>query len=125
MTDKWCTLCKNNKFCAYIHPYIGFYCPGMESVIDNKSSRKEPLVADLYDGEPLTEDYKDVLNRLSSGKHFTKTHNYHNILQMPIVTLDDIRIKAISAMLFFELPATKIIKLLRLTKSNFYRIVKK
>lgn len=61
MTDRWCTKCRNASWCKYIHPYQGFYCPGMEMVIDNKSPLREPLASDL-----IGEGYEGFVNKTFS-----------------------------------------------------------
>lgn len=128
MTDlsKCCVQCKNQRFCAYLVPiYTGFYCPGMEAIIDNRKPRREPLVSDLYEGEIATEDYKDVLNRMAESKTATNEYNEHKIRNMPMKDVEDIKRKAIACMTYFGIEPKWIMQILSISRATFYKIVKK
>lgn len=124
--DKWCGSCRNAKWCKYIHPYIGHYCPGMEMVIDNKSPRKEPLASDLigegYEGF-TNKDYKDVLGEVRESKDEEHRRRHEQIMDMPDNTTLELRMKMIAAALFFNIPHAKVIKVLHLAERTFYRLV--
>ncbi len=121
-----CTTCLNAKWCGYIHPYRGFYCPGMEQVIDNHKPLKEPLTSDLMDeghDEFLSRDYKDVLNETRRGKEDEHTRRHDQIVAMPYGSAKELKLKAIAALLFFGIPHAKIMRVLGLAERTFYWLV--
>lgn len=128
MSDKWCVECLNAKWCKYIHPYKGFYCPGFESLIDNKTPRKEPLAADLigegYDGF-VNRDYKDVMGEVRESKEQEHGRRHEQIMEMPDDKLVDLKRKCIAAMLFFGVGVDKIAHLLRVDSATVYRVANK
>jgi len=125
MSDKWCGECKNAKWCKYINPYQGFYCPGMEMMIDNKTPRKEPLAADLigegYDGF-VGKDYKEVLGSIRESKEDEHKRRHEQIMDMPDDTASDLTLKAIAALAFFYITPAKIQRVLKIAKTTFYRM---
>lgn len=123
--SKSCTQCKNQHHCAYLHPYIGFYCPGMELIIDNSPARKEPLVSDIYQEEVLAEDYKNALNRYARDWEIRRDKNYRKIADMPDKDISDLRLKAVAAMTFFKIDPKWIMLLLHISRGTFYRMIKK
>ena len=123
-----CTSCKNAKWCLYIHPYIGFYCPGMEKIINNSPRLKEPLAADLiaenYDGF-ISKDYKEVLNEIGENREQERRRRETEILELPYFTVTELRIKAVAALLYFNIPAMSIMNVLKIARRTFYRMIQK
>ena len=123
--DKWCGECLNAKWCKYINPYIGFYCPGYEEVIDNKRPLKEPLAADLiaegYEGF-IGKDYKEVINEVADAKTVERGKRRVDILGMPEERFSDLTRKAVAAMAYFKICPENICRALRIARSTFYRM---
>lgn len=119
-----CTTCLNAKWCGYIHPYRGFYCPGMEQSIDNKAPRKEELLTDVISGEDIEgRDYKDVLNEMRQGKDDEHERRHDEIMGMPDKTTSEIRIKTVAALLFFGVQSSKIMRVLRIPERSLRRLI--
>jgi hypothetical protein len=96
----------------------------MEQSIDNKAPRKEELLTDVISGEDIEgRDYKDVLNEMRQGKDDEHARRHDEIMGMPDKTTSEIRIKAIAALLFFNIQSSKITRVLRIPTSSFYKLV--
>jgi hypothetical protein len=122
---RWCGQCKNAKWCLYIHPYQGFYCPRPEEVINHKTHRKEPLASDLigegYDGF-VNRSYLDVLNEMGETRAAEHKRRHDQIMGMPDEGHDNLIRKAIAALAFFGVSAVDTISILRIAKTTFYRL---
>lgn len=113
-----CRSCKNYpRRCAYITPFTGVWCPGLERMANNnKAATEEPI--NLHDGNPYAGlDYKDVLNEFAGTKRAIRAQWHDKIKEMPVS-----KKKIITAMLYFGVKASEVIKVLKIPKSTFYRI---
>lgn len=134
MTDplRGCTNCKNARWCRYIHPYQGFYCPRLESIVDNHKPRKEPLASDLigdgYEGF-ANRDYKDVLGDLwqdvEKGKKGFRAALKRRIDKMPMRKTTQIDLKIVACLLWFGFPPSIVMRVLRIGKTKFYGMLKR
>lgn len=132
MTDlsRCCVKCKNQRNCAYLVPfYTGFYCPGMEAIINNNKDLREPLLSDL--NEDLTvdninaRDYKQVLSEMRDLLTTEKVKKFTQIRNMPVGNRKETIKKGIACLLWFEIKPTQIAQILNISVQWFYRIVKK
>ena len=127
--SRCCVKCKNQRYCVYLHPYVGFYCPGMEIVVDNQIESKEPLLSDI--SETLTvenidmRDYKQVLSEMRDLLTTEKIKKFTQIRNMPSGNRKETIKKGIACLLWFEVKPAQIAQILNISVQWFYRIVKK
>jgi hypothetical protein len=124
---KWCTQCRNQANCYYWHPYIGHYCPGVETKISNNKESKEPLLSDLSSTINVdnvnARDYKDVLAEVRDQQCTEKVKAFLRILRMDTSSKREMTRKAIAAMLFFNISPVWIMRILKRRKTVFYGYV--
>jgi hypothetical protein len=127
LSKKNCSICLNAKRCAYINPYVGHYCIGLEMIINNKSPLKEPLANDLigegYEGF-TNKSYLDVLNDGADQKERIHDMSVDAIREMATGTVRQDLKKAILSLLWFGVPKVTIRRLLRIGRTLFADIVK-
>jgi hypothetical protein len=127
LSKKNCQVCQNATWCKYIHPYVGFYCPGMEALVDNQKHRKEPLASDLigegYEGF-TNRDYLDALNEGVALKVEIHDMSVEDIREMACGSDRQAISKAIMSLMWFGIPKRRILRLLGIGRTFFYEIIK-
>ena len=134
MTTYWhnlCPRCRNRALCIYLKRNkvlkLNEFCPALTAYLDNDTPSKEPLASDLI-GEGYNDfvnrDYKAVLCDGKDSKDEVYACSLDDIKDMPCGSDMQIITKAIMAMMWFGLPKKKIMHLLRIGRTFFYKAVK-
>lgn len=103
-------------------------CIYQDVAANGMMASKEPLAADLisenYDSL-VNRDYKEVLNEIGENREREHKGREQDILDMPFSTAAELRMKAIAALLYFNVPAMSIMQVLKIARTTFYRMLQR
>ena len=131
----YCDRCRQRHMCTYLRlnkvTRQNEFCPPLMDKADGNVPRKEDLTGDLWDngytplglksGELKPRDYKEECIELGTGKVDEHTLMHDNIMAMPDDRRVDLIRKTVAALAFFEISASKSMRVLGLAERTFYR----
>lgn len=129
--DWYCDRCRQRHMCTYLRlnkvTKQNDFCPPLMDAIDGNTPCREPLASEIIgEGYEMfaNKDYKEVLVDLCAGKEALREEYRERIQAMPSRTAAQINIKIIACLLWFGIPASVIMRVLRVGKTTFYKAIK-
>jgi hypothetical protein len=113
LRDDICLKCCNRKSCRGL-------CPPLQWV-NGRVEGKERLLSDIIGSSQdlIYQDYKEVISELADDREEREKWKLGKISD--ILEISDFMPRAIAALLFFEIPKNNICKLLKISRTHFYR----